>query len=75
MNHEILGHDGYEPRDITGLVRLVASGQLDLSRSVSQWWHWKTSLEAWTAYARRRATRCVSSSSRSDEDVCFVQSS
>jgi threonine dehydrogenase-like Zn-dependent dehydrogenase len=35
MNHEILGHDGYEPRDITGLVRLVASGQLDLSRSVS----------------------------------------
>jgi threonine dehydrogenase-like Zn-dependent dehydrogenase len=35
MNHEILGHDGYEPHDITGLVRLVASGQLDLSRSVS----------------------------------------
>jgi threonine dehydrogenase-like Zn-dependent dehydrogenase len=35
MNHEILGHDGYEPRDITGLVRLVASGQLDLSCSVS----------------------------------------
>jgi threonine dehydrogenase-like Zn-dependent dehydrogenase len=35
MNHEVLGHDGYEPRDITGLVRLVASGLLDLSRSVS----------------------------------------
>jgi threonine dehydrogenase-like Zn-dependent dehydrogenase len=35
MNHEVLGHDGYEPRDITGLVRLVASGQLDLSCSVS----------------------------------------
>jgi D-arabinose 1-dehydrogenase-like Zn-dependent alcohol dehydrogenase len=35
MNHEVLGHDGYEPRDITGLVRLVASGHLDLSRSVS----------------------------------------
>ena len=35
MNHEVLGHDGYEPRDITGLVRLVASGRLDLSRSVS----------------------------------------
>jgi 2-desacetyl-2-hydroxyethyl bacteriochlorophyllide A dehydrogenase len=35
MNHEVLGHDGYEPRDLTGLVRLVASGQLDLSRSVS----------------------------------------
>jgi threonine dehydrogenase-like Zn-dependent dehydrogenase len=35
MNHEVLGHDGYEPRDITGLVRLVASGHFDLSRSVS----------------------------------------
>jgi 2-desacetyl-2-hydroxyethyl bacteriochlorophyllide A dehydrogenase len=35
MNHAILGHDGYEPRDIAGLVRLVASGRLDLSRSVS----------------------------------------
>ncbi|MGD9884911.1 zinc-binding dehydrogenase [Reyranella sp.] len=35
MNHEVLGHDGYEQRDITGLVRLVASGKLDLSRSVS----------------------------------------
>jgi threonine dehydrogenase-like Zn-dependent dehydrogenase len=35
MNHEILGHDGYQPGDITGLVRLVASGQLDLSHSVS----------------------------------------
>lgn len=35
MNHEVLGHDGYEPRDIAGLVRLVASNQLDLSRSVS----------------------------------------
>ena len=35
MNHEVLGHDGYEPRDIAGLVRLVASGRLDLSRSVS----------------------------------------
>ena len=35
MNYELLGHDGYEPRDITGLVRLVASGRLDLSRSVS----------------------------------------
>jgi threonine dehydrogenase-like Zn-dependent dehydrogenase len=35
MNHEVLGHDGYEPREIAGLVRLVASGRLDLSRSVS----------------------------------------
>ncbi len=35
MNHEMLGHDGYELRDLTGLVRLVASGRLDLSRSVS----------------------------------------
>src|SRR5262245_5168036 len=35
------------------------------------WCHWKTSLEAWTACALRRATRCASSSSRSDEDVAF----
>jgi threonine dehydrogenase-like Zn-dependent dehydrogenase len=35
MNHEILGHDTCEARDIIGLVRLVASGRLDLSRSVS----------------------------------------
>jgi NAD-dependent SIR2 family protein deacetylase len=25
---EVLGHDGSEPRDITGLVRIVASGQV-----------------------------------------------
>ncbi len=35
FNHAVLGHDGYEPRDIAQLVRLVASGRLDLSRSVS----------------------------------------
>jgi threonine dehydrogenase-like Zn-dependent dehydrogenase len=35
MNHTVMGHDGYEPRDIAHLVRLVASGGLDLSRSVS----------------------------------------
>jgi 2-desacetyl-2-hydroxyethyl bacteriochlorophyllide A dehydrogenase len=35
MNHAVKGHDGYEPRDIAQLVRLVASGRLDLSRSVS----------------------------------------
>jgi threonine dehydrogenase-like Zn-dependent dehydrogenase len=35
MNHEVVGHDGYAPRDIAGLVRLVASGHFDLSRSVS----------------------------------------
>jgi threonine dehydrogenase-like Zn-dependent dehydrogenase len=35
LNHTVLGHDGYEPRDIAGLMRLVASGRLDLSRSVS----------------------------------------
>ncbi len=35
MNHAVNGHDGYEPRDIAQLVQLVASGRLDLSRSVS----------------------------------------
>jgi threonine dehydrogenase-like Zn-dependent dehydrogenase len=35
MNHAVKGHDGYEPRDIAQLVRLVACGRLDLSRSVS----------------------------------------
>ncbi len=35
MNHAVKGHDGYEPRDIAQLVRLVAFGRLDLSRSVS----------------------------------------
>ena len=35
MNHAVKGHDGYEPRDIAQLVRLVGSGRLDLSRSVS----------------------------------------
>lgn len=34
-NHSLLGFDGYEPGDIETLVRLVASGELDLSRSVS----------------------------------------
>ncbi len=35
MNHGVLGHDGYEPRDIVQLIRLVASGHLNLSGSVS----------------------------------------
>lgn len=35
FNHAVLGHDGYYKRDIERLVRLVASGRLDLSRSVS----------------------------------------
>lgn len=34
-NHTVLGHDGYQMRDVQTLVRLVASGRLDLSRSVS----------------------------------------
>ncbi len=34
-NHAMLGHDGYFKRDIEQLVRLVATGRLDLSRSVS----------------------------------------
>lgn len=35
MSHEVLEHEGYGPRDTTGLVHLVASGRLDLCRSVS----------------------------------------
>jgi threonine dehydrogenase-like Zn-dependent dehydrogenase len=35
LNQAVLGHDGYEPRDIAEIVSLVASGRLDLSRSVS----------------------------------------
>lgn len=34
-NHAVLGHDGYQRRDIDQILRLVASGRLDLSRSVS----------------------------------------
>jgi len=34
-NHAVLGHDGYDKRDLERLVRMVASGRLDLSRSVS----------------------------------------
>jgi threonine dehydrogenase-like Zn-dependent dehydrogenase len=34
-NHAVLGHDGYDKRDLERLVRLVASGRLNLSRSVS----------------------------------------
>lgn len=34
-NYSLLGFDGSEPGDIETLVRLVASGELDLSRSVS----------------------------------------
>ncbi len=34
-NHALLGHEGYFKRDLERLVRLVASGRLDLSRSVS----------------------------------------
>jgi 2-desacetyl-2-hydroxyethyl bacteriochlorophyllide A dehydrogenase len=34
-NHAVLGHEGYFKRDLERLVRLVASGRLDLSRSVS----------------------------------------
>ncbi|MFG2563694.1 zinc-binding dehydrogenase [Streptomyces sp. NPDC048496] len=34
-NHSVLGHDGYTTRHLTQLMRLLASGRLDLSRSVS----------------------------------------
>ncbi|MFF4583701.1 zinc-binding dehydrogenase [Streptomyces sp. NPDC001373] len=34
-NHSLLGHDGYTTRHLTRLMRLLASGRLDLSRSVS----------------------------------------
>jgi D-arabinose 1-dehydrogenase-like Zn-dependent alcohol dehydrogenase len=34
-NHSLLGFDGGEPGDVETLVRLAASGELDLSRSVS----------------------------------------
>jgi threonine dehydrogenase-like Zn-dependent dehydrogenase len=34
-NHAVLGHDGYDKRDLERLIRMVASGRLDLSRSVS----------------------------------------
>ncbi|MEU3345081.1 hypothetical protein ABZ723_08765 [Streptomyces sp. NPDC006700] len=35
LNHAVLGHDGYTRRHLTQLMRLLASGRLDLSRSVS----------------------------------------
>ncbi|MFI9604553.1 zinc-binding dehydrogenase [Streptomyces sp. NPDC052043] len=35
FNHSVLGHDGYTRRHLTQLMRLLASGRLDLSRSVS----------------------------------------
>lgn len=34
-NHAVLGHDGYTRRHLTHLMRLLAAGRLDLSRSVS----------------------------------------
>lgn len=34
-NHAVLGHLGYQKRNIDQLVRLVARGRLDLSRSIS----------------------------------------
>ncbi|MFJ3335311.1 zinc-binding dehydrogenase [Streptomyces sp. NPDC086766] len=34
-NHAVLGHDGYTRRHLTQLMRLLAAGRLDLSRSVS----------------------------------------
>jgi 2-desacetyl-2-hydroxyethyl bacteriochlorophyllide A dehydrogenase len=34
-NHALLGHEGYFKRDIEQIVRLVATGRLDLSRSIS----------------------------------------
>ncbi|HSP96359.1 MAG TPA: zinc-binding dehydrogenase [Candidatus Dormibacteraeota bacterium] len=34
-NHAVLGHLGYQKRNIDQLLRLVASGRLDLSRSIS----------------------------------------
>ncbi len=34
-NHAVLGHEGYFKRDLERLVRLVGSGRLDLSRSIS----------------------------------------
>jgi threonine dehydrogenase-like Zn-dependent dehydrogenase len=33
--HTVLGHEGYFKRDLERLVRLVGSGRLDLSRSIS----------------------------------------
>ncbi|MFI1566743.1 zinc-binding dehydrogenase [Streptomyces sp. NPDC020490] len=35
-NHSVLGHDGYTRRHLTQLMRLLAAGRLDLSRSVSE---------------------------------------
>ncbi|MER6630376.1 zinc-binding dehydrogenase [Streptomyces sp. NPDC000987] len=36
FNHAVLGHDGYTRRHLTQLMRLLAAGRLDLSRSVSE---------------------------------------
>ncbi|WP_324788375.1 zinc-binding dehydrogenase [Streptomyces sp. H51] len=36
FNHSVLGHDGYTRRHLTQLMRLLAAGRLDLSRSVSE---------------------------------------
>ncbi|HSP97252.1 MAG TPA: hypothetical protein VL049_08415 [Candidatus Dormibacteraeota bacterium] len=33
--HSVLGHLGYQKRNLEQLMRLVASGRLDLSRSIS----------------------------------------
>ncbi|MFE0510026.1 zinc-binding dehydrogenase [Streptomyces sp. NPDC058964] len=35
FNHAVLGHDGYTRQHLTRIMRLLASGRLDLSRSVS----------------------------------------
>lgn len=35
FNHSVLGHEGYTRRHLTQLMRLLAAGRLDLTRSVS----------------------------------------
>ena len=36
FNHSLLGHEGYSRRHLTQLMRLLGSGRLDLSRSISE---------------------------------------
>jgi threonine dehydrogenase-like Zn-dependent dehydrogenase len=64
-NHALLGHLGYQKRNIDQLVRLVASGWLDLSRSISDVLPLEDVARAWSGSARRKATPSASSSSRS----------
>ena len=63
MAHSLLGHLGYRKEHLDELVRFVATGRLDVSRSVSEVMPLEeVRARAWSGSPPRRATRSGSSS-------------